>query len=78
MPPKTRRDGETSLKNASNRSIVVQTEGQEKPFELLGGLVTYVDDLLLAMPEQHLRPVVELLQKKYVMKQSLLDLLGIG
>ena len=36
----------------------------------LGGLVTYVDDLLLAMPEWHLRPVINLLLKKYVMKQS--------
>ena len=34
------------------------------------GLVTYVDDLLLAMPEWHLRLVVDLLLKKYVMKQS--------
>ena len=33
------------------RSIGIQTEGQERPVELLGGLVTYVDDLLLAMPE---------------------------
>ena len=52
------------------RTIGIQTEGQEKPVRLLGGLVTYVDDLLLAMPEWHLRPVVDLLLKKYVMKQS--------
>ena len=52
------------------RTIGIQTEGQEKPVRLLGGLVTYVDDLLLAMPEWHLRPVVDLLFKKYVMKQS--------
>ena len=32
--------------------------------------MTYVDDLLLAMPERHIRPVVNLLLKKYVMKQS--------
>ena len=42
----------------------------KKPVRLLGGLVTYVDDLLLALPEWHLRPVVDLLLKKYVMKQS--------
>ena len=41
------------------RTIGIQTEGQEKPVRLLGGLVTYVDDLLLALPEWHLRPVVE-------------------
>ena len=52
------------------RTIGIQTEGQEKPVRLLGGLVTYVDDLLLTMPEWHLRPVVDLLLKKYVMKQS--------
>ena len=52
------------------RSIGIQTESQEKPVRLLGGLVTYVDDLLLATPERHLRPVVNLLLKKYVMKQS--------
>ena len=52
------------------RSIGIQTEGQERPVKLLGGLVTYVDDLLLAMPEVHLRLVVDLLLKKYVMKQS--------
>ena len=52
------------------RTIGIQTEGQEKPVRLLGGLVIYVDDLLLAMPEWHLRPVVDLLLKKYVMKQS--------
>ena len=52
------------------RTIGIQTEGQEKPVRLLGGLVTYVDDLLLAMPEWHLRLVVDLLLKKYVMKQS--------
>ena len=52
------------------RSIGIQTEGQERPVRLLGGLVTYVDDLLLAMPERHMRPVVNLLLKKYVMKQS--------
>ena len=51
-------------------TIGIQTEGQEKPVRLLGGLVTYVDDLLLAMPEWHLRPVMDLLLKKYVMKQS--------
>ena len=52
------------------RTIGIQTEGHEKPVRLLGGLVTYVDDLLLAMPEWHLRPVVNLLLKKFVMKQS--------
>ena len=41
-----------------------------KPLELLGGFVTCVDDLLLAMPDQHLRPVVDLLLRKHVMKQS--------
>ena len=46
------------------RSIGIQTEGQERPVKLLGGLVTYVDDLLLAMPEVHLRPVVDLLLKE--------------
>ena len=51
-------------------SIGIQTEGQDRPVRLLGGLVTYVDDLLLAMPERHLSPVVNLLLKKYVMKQS--------
>ena len=45
----------------ASRSIGIQTEGQEQPLELLGGLVTCVDDLLLAMPEEHLRPVVNLL-----------------
>ena len=54
----------------STRSIGIQTEGQDKPVELLGGLVTYVDDLLLAMPEVHMKPVTRLLLKKYVMKQS--------
>ena len=38
--------------------------------ELLGGLVTYVDDLLLAIPEVHMRPVITLLLKKHLMKQS--------
>ena len=52
------------------RSIGIQTEGQDRPVRLLGGLVTYVDDLLLAIPERHLRPVVNLLLKRYVMKQS--------
>ena len=32
--------------------------------------MTYVDGFLLAMPDQHLRPVVDLLLKKYVKKQS--------
>ena len=52
------------------RSIGIQTEGQDKPVELLGGLVTYVDDLLFAMPKVHMQPVIRLLLKKYVMKQS--------
>ena len=52
------------------RSIGIQTEGQEQPVELLGGLVTSVNDLLLAMLEVHMRPVISLLLKKYVMKQS--------
>ena len=51
------------------RSIGIQTEGKERPVKLLGGLVTYVDDLLLAMPKVHPRPVMDLLLKKYVMKQ---------
>ena len=55
---------------SSTRSIGVQTESQDKPVELLGGLVTYVDDLLFAMPEVHMQPVIRLLLKKYVMKQS--------
>ena len=49
----------------SMRSIEIQTEGQDKPVELLGGLVTYVDDLLFAMPEVHMQPVIRLLLKKY-------------
>ena len=53
-----------------SRSKGIQTEGQERPLKLLGGLVTDVDDLLLAIPEEDLRPVVNLLLKKYVMKQS--------
>ena len=32
--------------------------------------MTYVDDLLFAMPEVHMRPIIHLLLKKYVMKQS--------
>ena len=52
------------------RSIGIQTEGQDKPTELLGGLVTYVDDLLFAMPEVHMQPFTRLLLKRYVMKQS--------
>ena len=56
--------------SSSTRSIGVQTECQDKPLELLGGLVTYVDDLLFAMPEVHMQPVIRLLLKKYVMKQS--------
>ena len=31
--------------------------------------MTYVDDLALTMQEEHMRPVVNLLLKKYVMKQ---------
>ena len=54
----------------STRSIGIQTEGQDKPVELLGGLVTYVDDLLFAKPEVHMQPVIRLFLKKYVMKQS--------
>ena len=65
--PKAGRQRTTSQ---PTRSIGVQTEGQDAPLELLGGLVTYVDDLLLAMPEVHMRPVIRLLLKKYVMKQS--------
>ena len=42
----------------------------DKPLDLLGGVVTYVDDLLFAMPEVHMRPIIHLLLKKYVMKQS--------
>ena len=61
----TRHGGKSLL----TRSIGVQTEGQDKPLELLGGLVTYVDDLLLAMPEVHMQPIIRLLLKKYVMKQ---------
>ena len=61
---------EQPLTTSKSRSIGIQTEGQKRPVRLLGGLVTYVDDLLLAMPEWHMRPVVNLLLKKYVMKQS--------
>ena len=32
--------------------------------------MTYVDDLLFAVPEVHMHPVIRLLLKKYVMKQS--------
>ena len=32
--------------------------------------MTYVDDLLFAMPEVHMQPIIRLLLKKYVMKQS--------
>ena len=32
--------------------------------------MTYVDDLLFAMPEVHMQSVIRLLLKKYVMKQS--------
>ena len=31
--------------------------------------MTYVDDLLLGMPEEHLRPEASLLLKKHVMKK---------
>ena len=62
--------GRQETKSSQTRSIGVQTEGQDKPLELLGGVVTYVDDLLFAMPEVHMRPVIRLLLKKYVMKQS--------
>ena len=64
------RAGRQGSQSSQTRSIGVQTEGQDKPLELLGGVVTYVDDLLFAMPEVHMRPVIRLLLKKYVMKQS--------
>ena len=62
--------GRQGAKPTTARSIGVQTEGQNKPLDLLGGVVTYVDDLLFAMPEVHMRPIIHLLLKKYVMKQS--------
>ena len=62
--------GRHRVKPAQIRSIGIQTEGQDKPLELMGGVVTYVDDLLFAMPEVHMRPIIHLLLKKYVMKQS--------
>ena len=45
------RAGRQGTKSSQTRSIGVQTEGQDKPLDLLGGVVTYVDDLLFAMPE---------------------------
>ena len=62
--------GRQGAKPTQTRSIGIQTEGQDKPLDLLGGVVTYVDDLLFAMPEVHMRPIIHLLLKKYVMKQS--------
>ena len=62
--------GRQGVRTSQTRSVGVQTEGQDTPLELLGGVVTYVDDLLFAMPEVHMRPVIRLLLKKYVMKQS--------
>ena len=62
--------GRQGARPTTARSIGVQTEGQDRPLDLLGGVVTYVDDLLFAMPEVHMRPIIHLLLKKYVMKQS--------
>ena len=75
VPPLTRKGDKERTKGrtpkrATRRFIGIQTQGQERPAELLGGLVTYVDDLLLAMPKEHLKPIVELLLKKHVMKKS--------
>ena len=67
LSPKKGKDGGC---RKATRSLGVQTEGQDKPVEVMGGLVTYVDDLLFAMPEVHMQPFIPLLLKKYVMKQS--------
>ena len=66
----TPRKGDPGDHHKTTRPIGIQTEGQEKPVELLVGLVTYVDDILFAMPEVHMHPVIRLLLKKYVTKQS--------
>ena len=55
--------GQEGTDRKSARSIGIQTEGEDKLVELLGGLVTYVDDLLLAMSELHMKPVIHLLLK---------------
>ena len=67
--------GRQGLKSSQTRSIGVQTEGQDKPLELLGGVVTFVDDLLFAMPEVHMRSVIRLLHGNVDCRSHKVDIL---